>query len=164
MVEGNGVSCFLQFTACGPHCFFSRNFLLEFDHDLSGWKQRKIAHEQHGVRAVDERRFAIAQHTQPDQIQGIDGGAGSAVGISLEAAFVGVIAKQQFIADDALVGGKNGLPRNARTGFLRGWLRLCAHGFSHLSSAVPGANFSPRVPRQDSFVRFRLTIASGSRL
>src|SRR5437588_10390506 len=60
----------------------------------------------------------------------IDGRTGGAVGIGGEVTLVGVVAKQQFIADHALIGGEDGLPRDARARFFRSWLRLCAHGFS----------------------------------
>jgi hypothetical protein len=79
----------------GPyHIFICRDALLYLNHNVVRGQEREIVRQQCLVSAVDERQSSVAQNTESDQTQGINGRRRCAVPIGRKAALFPVFAKE----------------------------------------------------------------------
>jgi hypothetical protein len=109
VVQRYGVAGFFQPAASGDHQVIGRNGFQNLDHGLFRWQQSDVVLQQNVTSAVDEGSTAIAENVETEQHSGVQGASRSRVRIRATGKILDAITKQEFVAENFLVRGKNWL-------------------------------------------------------
>jgi hypothetical protein len=109
VVQRYGVAGFFQPAASCDHEVIGGNGFQNLDHRLFRCQQSDVILEQNVASAVDEGATAIAENVETEQHSGVQGASQRRVRIRVTEKILDAITKQEFVAENFLVRGKNRL-------------------------------------------------------